>query len=298
MSVLNTLRFLTHHPLCRDRKARTLARWFAWQVGSRLVPGPVAVPFVNGSRLLVARGMTGATGNLYTGLHEFEEMAFVLHLLRGSDLFVDVGANVGAYTVMAASLGARVISVEPIPQTFAHLQRNVSLNQATDRVTLQNCGLGAAPGVLRFTSGGDTVNHVLSENERTTPDAVEVEVKTLDALLQDVQPRLMKIDAEGYETNIIRGGEKALQRPSLDAIIMELNGSGTRYGFDEAKLFQQILAMGFAPFTYVPFERKLISQQSTNGDSGNVLFVRNVAQVQDRLRSAPPFRVDLSGREV
>jgi hypothetical protein len=47
-------------------------------------------------------GMTGATGNLYVGLHEFEEMAFLLHFLRPGDLFADVGANVGSYTILAA----------------------------------------------------------------------------------------------------------------------------------------------------------------------------------------------------
>jgi hypothetical protein len=63
---------------------------------------PVVVPFVGDTRLLVARGMRGATGNVYVGLHEFEEMAFALHALRPSSRFIDVGANVGSYTVLAA----------------------------------------------------------------------------------------------------------------------------------------------------------------------------------------------------
>jgi cyclopropane fatty-acyl-phospholipid synthase-like methyltransferase len=54
---------------------------------------------------------------------------FVLHLLRPADHFLDVGANVGSYTVMAAgSVGAFVTCVEPIPSTFAHFERNIALN--------------------------------------------------------------------------------------------------------------------------------------------------------------------------
>src|SRR5207248_910045 len=61
--------------------------------------------------------------------HEVAEMAFVLHVLRPSDKFIDVGANVGSYTVLAAgAVGSRVFAVEPIPTTFGFLRRNVALN--------------------------------------------------------------------------------------------------------------------------------------------------------------------------
>jgi hypothetical protein len=56
------------------------------------------------------------TGNLYAGLHEFSEMGFLLHLLRQNDLFVDVGANLGSYTVLASAVcQARNIAFEPVP---------------------------------------------------------------------------------------------------------------------------------------------------------------------------------------
>jgi hypothetical protein len=77
MRSLNTFQFIVTHPLNSSRKLKSVWRFLPWQVGSRILPGPVAVDFVNGSRLLVKPGMTGATGSVYTGLHEFEDMAFV-----------------------------------------------------------------------------------------------------------------------------------------------------------------------------------------------------------------------------
>ena len=62
---------------------------------------PVVVNYINDSRLLVQTGMTGATGNIYTGLHEFEDMGFALHFLQEGDYFIDLGVNVGSYTVLA-----------------------------------------------------------------------------------------------------------------------------------------------------------------------------------------------------
>ena len=90
MGVLNTYKFIANHPLTKDHKLSTMLRWLKWQVGSRLVPGSVAIPFVNETHLLAKPGMTGATGNIYCGLHEFEDMGFVLHFLRPGDLFVDM----------------------------------------------------------------------------------------------------------------------------------------------------------------------------------------------------------------
>ena len=48
--------------------------------------------------------MTGATGNIYCGLYEFLDMAFLLHFLRNGDLFGDIGSNIGSYTVLATGL--------------------------------------------------------------------------------------------------------------------------------------------------------------------------------------------------
>lgn len=98
--MLNTLKFIWSHPLNAYGRWAALGRFARWQAASRLLAGPIALPFVEETRLFASKGMTGATGNWYCGLHEYAEMAFVLHFLRDSDLFVDVGANVGSYTVL------------------------------------------------------------------------------------------------------------------------------------------------------------------------------------------------------
>jgi predicted RNA methylase len=77
--------------------------------------------------------MTGATGNIYAGLHDFHEMALLLHFLRPCDVFVDIGANVGAYSVLASGVvGAKTFAFEPVPQTFACLRDNVRMNDLQD----------------------------------------------------------------------------------------------------------------------------------------------------------------------
>jgi hypothetical protein len=81
--------FLATHPLTKHRRLPAMARVLRWQVASR-IQDEVIVHWIGGTRLAARRGMTGLTGNIYAGLHEFADMAFVLHFLRPCDLFVDV----------------------------------------------------------------------------------------------------------------------------------------------------------------------------------------------------------------
>jgi len=285
------LRFIMNHPLNREQKLESLRRFVFWQIGSRLAPGPVAINFVNGSKLLVSPGMTGATGNIYTGLHEFEDMSFVLHALRDEDLFVDVGANIGSYTILAAAaIGATCVAFEPIQETYHHLVRNINLNGIGGIVTCENIGIGSERGELSFSSELDTVNHVLGKNDQGVA-SVTVPVKTLDEALTGRHATIIKIDVEGFETRVIDGARATLSHPSLLAVVMELNGSGERYGFDEVALHKTMLAYEFLPFSYLPFERELLSLDGKNAESGNTIYIKDVEKVRARLKSAPAFVV-------
>src|SRR5262249_15331008 len=116
-------------------------------------------------RLAARRGMTGATGNIYARLHEFADMAFTLHFLRPDDLFLDVGANIGSYTLLASGVcKARTISFEPDPQTMGLLRRNIDLNGVDGCVLLEQTAVGAEDGEVEFTLGRDTGNQVTQGN--------------------------------------------------------------------------------------------------------------------------------------
>jgi FkbM family methyltransferase len=241
--------------------------------------------------LLVEPGMTGATGNLYAGLHEFHDMAFALHLLRQNDLFVDVGANVGSYTVLAASVGAKSIAIEPVKNAFDKLMRNIHLNDISANVNARQIGISSTGGTLKFTNGLDTVNHVVSEHEQNGSNVCEVETETLDNVVTGLNPLLIKIDVEGFEKEVVDGANQALSKKSLLAVIMELNGSGQRYEHTDSDVYSRMVAHGFAAYSYEPYERRLNKLNGKNQSGGNTLFVRDAKAVSERLASAPAFTV-------
>lgn len=200
---------------------------------------------------------------------------------------MDVGANIGSYTVLAGGgVKARVTAVEPIPATYAHLQRNVALNGLTDLVRCCQLGLSDKAGALRFSSGLDTVNHVLAEGEDLP--GVDVLVTRLDDLVGQDVPVLMKIDVEGHELAVLHGGAATLGDPRLLAVIMETNGSGVRYGVSDDQLIAVMRGHGFVPFGYDPFGRRLVDVRAS---SGNTVFVRDKAAVEARVKAAPRFRL-------
>lgn len=287
LTAFKAVSFILRHPLNRPHKAAALARFLRWQIASRMQVGAVAVPFVDSTRLLVGRGMTGATGNVYCGLHEFEDMAFVLHALRPGDLFVDVGANVGSYTVLAAgAAGADCVAFEPDPTTFTRLLDNIRLNDLAARAVARNVGVGSSAGVLAFTSGLDTVNHVVTAGE-IADNATEIPVVPLDAALAGASPTLLKIDVEGFESEVLSGAAETMQRASLLAVVLELNGAGRRYGYDDGVIHQRMLNCGFLPALYDPFQRTLSVQERPRSTQGTTLYIRDLERIRRRVATAP-----------
>jgi FkbM family methyltransferase len=279
---------LGRHPFNRGRFFPAAMRWLRWQFSSRLALGPLLVPFVGDMKLCMTSGMHAATGNIYTGLQEFDEMAFVLHFLRPDELFVDVGANIGCYSILAAAAGARVIAFEPAPPAFAQISLNVRLNDLGGRVEIRREAVGRAPGVVTLTTNQGTVNHVA-----TTQDlgpTTEVAIAALDSLAPE-RPVLLKVDVEGYEFEAIGGAEALLRGPDLQAIVIELNGSGERYGFDEEAIHARLVEAGFAPYRYDGMARALTALAGRDTNQANTIYLRDPAAAAARIKAAPRYQI-------
>lgn len=293
-NALYTLRRIGDHPLMKSRRMEAYTRWLTWQVGSRLSPGPIVVDYVNETRLCVRAGMHGATMNVYVGLDELRSMAFLLHFLRPDELFVDVGANVGAYTILASGAArARSIAFEPAPGPFGDLLLNVRINDLGAVTDCRRVALSNAPGEVLFTSDLDTLNHIVPSPSEETPKVLRVKASTLDRELPKEQPVLIKMDVEGFEHRVLGGGDAVLRKPTLLALIVEINANCQRYGLTEEETYRKILTYGFASVGYDPMERRLTrssSWEEGRGAEANTLFVRDLSAATERVKSAGQFR--------
>lgn len=290
MSLKHTIKLINTHPITSNTKLKTFVRILKWQLAQAILRQPVVMPFVNDSVLLAEKGMTGATGNIYFGLHEFNEMGFLLHFLNKEDVFFDVGANIGAYTILASKVcGAKSFSFEPSKITYERLSNNIFLNRLEKLVTIFNLGVSSKSETLNFSKGFDTVNHVTSEEMEYTEKINTISLNEV-CKANKVIPTFMKIDVEGFEQQVIQGSSDFLSDKKLQAIIIELNGSGKRYGYDEDIIHSTLTEAGFQACSYDPFQRKIIPQSYKN-NKDNTIYIKDIEEAGIKVNQSESYTI-------
>ena len=299
-------RQISRNPLTSRHRVSALARYLRHQVLTRFgIKGGVlgwVLPFVDHTQVLARPD--GYLNRISTfGLPEPSEMAFLLHSLAPSDVFLDVGANVGAYTVLASGvIGASSIAIEPIPSALSELKLNLSLNNIEDQVIIVPMAVGDRVATARMESNRGTTNRIASTDSLT--DVLEVPLTTLDEVVPlDVRSLVVKIDVEGYETASIMGATRLLTSGSVQALIVETMGHGARYGYQESKLHEQILSFGYESCEYDPIHRQLLpgapyKRLAKKYVTDSTIYVRNVSAMTMRLREARHFHVHGTGTDL
>lgn len=189
-----------------------VARFWYWQIGRRTRGGALDV-HLQPQRIRFRIPVWSQIGGmiLANGSHEVSETSFLARTLKPGDVFYDVGANIGFYTVLAAHSGARVVAFEPNDRAGEALRCNVALAESGDRVDVRPVALADFDGEASFTTDLEVGNH-LRTNSATDSD-VTVTVCRLDTLAAaDQLPwpvpgclAFLKVDAEGYDLEVLRG---------------------------------------------------------------------------------------------
>ena len=166
--------------------------------------------------------------NIYLHTFELREAAMARTYLQPGGIFVDVGANIGYYTLLAASLvgvKGRVFAFEPSPYASARLAETIAENHL-NQVNLQAVALGKQETRLPLYLPKVAGNHspTMLANEGGAP--VTVAVRRLDNCLKESgieKIDLMKIDVEGFESDVLSGAGDYLAQGRIRAILCEFN---------------------------------------------------------------------------
>jgi FkbM family methyltransferase len=157
--------------------------------------------------------------------------------IRPGDVFYDIGANVGPYSLIAAKATrnrARIFAFEPSPSSFRDLSRNVLLNGCGDSIVPMPLALWSDTRLLSFRlrslSSGEARHRIGVERGRPSALTETVLGVRLDDLVERFAmpvPTHAKIDVDGYELEVLRGAEQTLARPDFRSLIIELDSSDT-----------------------------------------------------------------------
>ena len=171
------------------------------------------------------------------------DLEVITRILRAGDVYVDVGANIGQLALAASvCVGAAgvVYAFEPHPRTHRFLTDNIRLNRATNAVAV-NAAVGDRDGWCVVSDGRSDDQNRISEN------GFRVLQVRLDQLFPSEVVRLLKIDVEGFEEFVLRGGESLLGR--VDVIFFEsCDQYAKRYGSTANSVISFLVSKGFVVY--------------------------------------------------
>jgi FkbM family methyltransferase len=156
------------------------------------------------------------------GQYEKDELDLILKMIRPGSTVLDVGANVGWYSLNIAKAvpGVRIFAFEPIPDTFKNLCTNIRINGVSN-IEAQNFGLSDKAGKIVFYFCDDSSGSASAANIGERSDAREIpcQIMTMDEFVEDRQLKIefIKCDVEGAELLVFRGAGKCLasQKPVI-----------------------------------------------------------------------------------
>ncbi len=202
---------------------------------------------------------------------------------------LDIGANLGLFSLAMAKAGfSEIHSFEPIPATHSKLLENIKLNPDLAKRILPKClGVGAKRGNVKFvvnpTSPGQ---NKIAISSFVAPDQcceISCEIVTLDSYLKENNSGkilLLKMDVEGFEADVLKGGSEVLRSGQVDFIYSEVIEKALIDSGSSLDEFSDLIAsLGFNPvslgsngFSKISFDEAM----KIAGNRRNILFQFNV----------------------
>ena len=225
--------------LLRPWPLRQLTNWTI----RKLLPKQVEI---HGATVVLNPADPVVSGALHFGVYEKAETRFFQSACRDGMTFLDVGANLGYYTALAARAvgpNGRVLAVEPDPDSFGYLEQTIAAN-AVGNVEAFPVAASDAPAILPlYISTDNRGDNRLYSSDGERPQ-VEVKARPLDALLRDNKidtVDLIKIDVQGYEPKVIAGLRETITASPNLTLLTEFWPQGIDQAGEDANEFLQTL---------------------------------------------------------
>lgn len=288
---IQTISYIWTHPNCQQHKLKSLIKFFSWQFYKRLTHRFLDFKLLPSVKLRCYPDSYSTSAVLYCGLYDYDEMNFLLRYLRAEDSFLDIGANVGVYTLLAASKirSGYIYSFEALSKNYTRLQENLQINQFEQVKTYELAVSNQTGSVALNLAEGDSKPFITST---ITNNTIAVSTDTLDNLLQN-QPianlTLAKMDIEGAELLALKGAVSLLKKQCPQVWILEINDSVNNFGHQKQDLVNFLNSYGYNLYGYSADTNQVFPITLEQQQGNNVLAIADSAVdfVRDRLAEIP-----------
>jgi len=190
------------------------------------------------------------------GKYEATEISVLEELICENDVCVDIGANIGIYSVFFAlkAYGGQVIAFEPVELNRKLLELNLVLN-GIDNVRIEQSVISDCNGKIKFSVSNDaSYSSIISTGRMKESEVIEVDSKTLDNQFYLLRKKIdvLKIDVEGAELLVLRGGKNLLSDVTLrpKVIIVEVNKENQSvYGYNPIDVIDYMEEFGYNTYS-------------------------------------------------
>lgn len=256
----NTVRRLS----CATPDFPTKRRWLEMVFRRELrMAGLLEMPLPGTDGLLFTIPPGSVIGHevLLYGLYEKDVVRCFESLIAPGDLVLDIGANLGQYTLLAsnrAGAAGQVISIEPVPHIHRQLVRHLQVNGITNVTTIE-AALGKEDGSVLMTIIADENDGMHHVAETESPEGFRVLQRRLDDVIREAAPQrevsVMKIDVEGWEENVFAGAEQVLAQHVPPTIFFEcIEDHATRFGLSAHRLVTRFRSLDYRIFSLAASE--------------------------------------------
>ena len=294
LNILKLLKIIINHPLNVNNKFESLLRFFSFNL-KKILKKKIIFSWVEESKLIYDNTKIEKLSqrqiklNYYLGMAEYKDMIFLIHCLKKDDIFIDCGANLGLYTILASKvIGSDTIAFEPHPETVKKFVSLLNINNITSKVKIIPKAIGDKIDKANFSNRKDALRRkIIQEKDYEKDNVIQVEMTTLDYELKDIRKDfIIKMDLEGFEYNALKGATAILQNKNLKAIIVE-NNQPT----EKSSINQLLSKFNLFPIEYFPQKREININKDNLEHKLNLIFIRDLEKIQSDCISSERFKV-------
>ncbi|GAB3195578.1 FkbM family methyltransferase [Pontibacter aydingkolensis] len=280
----SSLRILLSSPYNKKHPIFAIKRFITWKFIRAARLKDIKVNFWGDRVFLINYDSFQSMWLMYNYIVDWEEFNLIKAYVRPHDQIVDIGTNMGFYSIWMSKFltSGNVHSFEPDHMNYNRLIKNIELNSLNDVIIANNTALSNLSGLMNFTIGLDGENHIAQSEES---ESILVETLTLDSYADKNNLSnfsYVKIDVEGFEKDVLEGARNLLAHQRIDIIQLEINDSLKNSGTSVVELLEQLQNYNYILCNY-NFTSNSVHPIEYSASRENYFAVNNINSVNRRL---------------
>jgi FkbM family methyltransferase len=277
MKIFNSVLIILNHPNNNNNKINTILRLIWWKLNQLFFKFPAIIELTSGVKCICYPNSSFGSLIVYTQLPEYLEMTFLKRYLSDDSVFIDVGAGIGDFSLIAASKinKGRIFSFEPVKESYNRFIENIRINGFDNKIELIKKVISDKNGYISFSEEKvNEISHInLDQKNKNKRKTLSLDSFLLKNNLPVVD--LIKIDVEGAESMVLSGLSKSFKKNKIKLMIIELNNNSSAFGTNSQNNYLTIVNNKFKCFKVDQYMLTSISSSSeiSNKRTENIICI-------------------------